>query len=130
MFDNYVLSCNGFKNVEKDDKIVGFEMKTLISYYRGIPLSMVNDVKVKVDGEDIERYMIKFSADGLDYFTLDEMETVASYKWEYGQEATIFVEKDGGLAKGKHEVTLNQIIRVPYIPVPLEGINTRTFEIL
>ena len=130
MFDNYVLSSKGFKNVDKDAKIVGFEMKTLISYYRGIPLSMVEDVKVKVDGEDIERDKIKFSVDGVDYFTLDEMETVTSYKWEYGLEATIFVEKDGGLAKGKHEVTLNQIIRVPYIPVPLDGINTRTFEIV
>lgn len=129
MFDNYVLCDKGVKNVEKDGKVVGFEMKTFLSYYRGIPVSMVNDIKVKVDGEEVERNKIKFSVDGEDFFTLDEMETVTTYKWEYGVEATVFVEKEGGLAKGNHEITLNQIIRTPYIPVPLDGINTRTFEI-
>lgn len=126
MFDNYVFSEGSCKNVsDKDGKIIGFEMKTLITYYRGIPLSMVHDVQVKVDGVEVPRESIKFSANGKDYFTLSEMETVTTYRWEYGEEATVFVEKEGGLSKGEHEVSLTTVSRVSYIPVPFSGTRTR-----
>lgn len=129
MFDNYVLSENGFKNREENGKIVGYEMKTLIPYYRGIPLSMIHDVKISVDGQEINRKDILFTIDNEYFFTPDEMETVSSFKWEYGKEATVIVKKDGGLSKGKHEVRLEIVIRVSYIPVPFEGIGKRVFEI-
>ena len=129
MFDNYVLSEKGFKNKEENGKVIGYEMKTLIPYYRGIPLSMIHDVKVAVDGQEVDRKDILFTLDNEYFFTLDEMETVTSFKWEYSKEATIIVKKDGGLSKGKHEVRLEVVIRVSYIPVPFEGIGNRTFEI-
>jgi hypothetical protein len=126
MFDNYVFSEGSCKNVsDKEGKVIGFEMKTLITYYRGIPLSMVHDVQVKVDGVEVPRESIKFSSNGEDYFTLSEMETVTTYRWEYGQEATVFVEKEGGLSKGEHEVSLTTVSRVSYIPVPFSGTRTR-----
>ena len=58
MFDNYVLSNGEVKNIVSDreenrGEIVGYEMKTLIYYYRGIPLSMVHDVEVQIDGENV-----------------------------------------------------------------------------
>ncbi|MBN1467774.1 MAG: hypothetical protein JXM74_05320 [Fusobacteriaceae bacterium] len=130
MFDNYVLSENGFKNREENGKIVGYEMKTLIPYYRGIPLSMIHDVKISVDGQEIDKKDILFTLDNEYFFTLDEMETVTSFKWEYGTEATVIVKKDGGLTKGKHEIRLEIVIRVSYIPVPFEGIGERVFEIV
>lgn len=126
MFDNYVFSEGSCKNVsDKDGKVIGFEMKTLITYYRGIPLSMVHDVKVAVDGADVPREKIKFSPNGEDYFTLSEMETVTTYRWEYGEEATVFVEMEGGLSKGEHEVSLTTVSRVSYILVPFSGTRTR-----
>lgn len=126
MFDNYVFSEGSCKNVlNKDGKITGFEMKTLITYYRGIPLSMVHDIQVKVDGVEVPRESIKFSVNGKDYFTLDEMETVTTYRWEYGEEAAVFVEKEGGLSKGEHEVSLTTVSRVSYIPVPFSGTRAR-----
>ena len=42
---------------------------------------MVHDVKVEVDGVEVPRESIKFSPNGEDYFTLDEMETVTTYRW-------------------------------------------------
>ena len=126
MYDNYVFIENTCKNVlNKDGKVNGFEMKTLITYYRGVPLSMVHDVKVEVDGVEVPRESIKFSPNGEDFFTLDEMETVTTYKWEYGVEATVFVEKEDGLSKGEHDVKLTTIMRVAYIPVPFEGVRSR-----
>ena len=129
MFDRYIFSENSCRNVEKDGKIIGFSMKTRITYYRGIPLSMVHDIKVTVDGEETPRDSIRFSVDDEDWFTLDELTTVTTYKWEYGQEAVITVLRDGGLPRGEHEVTLETMVRTAYIPVPFGGSRTRTVTI-
>jgi hypothetical protein len=121
MFDNNVFLQNSCHNVSKDGKIIGYGLRTYITYYRGIPLSMVNDIQVEIDGEKATREDILFSAEGDDWFTLDEMETVTTYKWEYDQAAFILVKKEGGLSKGKHDVKLTVITRTAYIPVPLKG---------
>ena len=129
MFDNNVFIEGTCKNVEKDGAIIGYEMQTHITYYRGIPLSMINFIKVIVDGEEVPAEDIRFTSDNIDWFTLKEMETVATIKWEYGQPATVRVLKDGGLTKGTHEVKLIVCTRTAYIPVPLEGSMTRNVEI-
>ena len=82
MFDNNVFIKGTCKNITADNQITGFELQTHITYYRAIPLSMVNDVKVKLDGTEILREQIRCSVDQEDWFTLDEMQTVTSYKWE------------------------------------------------
>ena len=42
---------------------------------------MVNDIRVKVDGEEIPRETIRCTVDGGEYwFTLDEMKTVTTHK--------------------------------------------------
>ena len=125
MFDNYVLSEGTVKNeTDTDGKATGFSMKTHVNYYRGIPLSMVHDLEVELDGEKMDRDKVKLTVDGIDYFTADEMETVTAYKWEFGEEATVIVEKEGGLSAGEHDVTLSQTIRTEYIPVPFIGHRT------
>lgn len=128
MFDNYIFTENTFKNVKSDGKVSGFELKTLIPYYRGIPYSMIHNIRVQIDGTPVEREKIKFSADGEDWFTLSELGTVTTYKWEYGQQGIIIVDQPGGLTEGKHEVKLSVVVRTAYIPVPIEG--TRTREIV
>lgn len=129
MFDNYVLSEKGFENREENGKIIGYEMKTLIPYYRGIPLSMIHDIKLNVDGQEVERKDILFTLDNEYFFTLDEMETVSTFKWEYGKEAKVIIKKDNGLSKGNHKVVLTIVVRVSYIPVPFEGIGEKVLEI-
>lgn len=124
MFDTYVLSENSLKNVKENGVIVGFEMKSLIPYYRGIPCSMVHLVEVLVDGVEVPQENIYFSPDNQDFFTLNELKTVTSYRWEYGEEAVIRVKQDGGLTKGTHRVTLRLAVRVAYIPVPFVGQRT------
>lgn len=125
MFDYYVLSEGTVKNeTGADGTVKGFSMKTRINYYRGIPLSMIHDLEVALDGEKVARDAVKFTVDGVDYFTPDELETVTSMRWEFGEEATVFVEKEGGLPAGTHEVTLFQTIRTEYIPVPFIGERT------
>ncbi|SHE24950.1 C-glycoside deglycosidase beta subunit domain-containing protein [Actinomyces glycerinitolerans] len=130
MFDGYIFTENSLANVEENDKTIGFEMRTRIPYYRGIPLSMVHDVEVEVDGEAVPREDIRFTADdGKHWFTLGEMETVTFFRWEYADEATVRVLQDGGLAPGEHEVLLRVSARVAYIPVPFSGEMKRTVTV-
>ncbi|MFV0556756.1 MAG: DUF6379 domain-containing protein [Lactovum sp.] len=125
MFDNNVFKENSCRNTVLDGKVVGFELETFITYYRGIPLSMVDDIQVKVDGKEIAEENIICSAEGKDWFTLKEMETVTSYKWEYDRPLKIRVKQENGLSTGEHDVELTVITRTAYIPIPIKGINSR-----
>lgn len=130
MFDNNVFIENSCRNVLAEGKVIGYEMQTHITYYRGIPLSMVNNIRVTTDGVEVPRELIRCSVDNGEYwFSLDEMTTVVEHKWEFGEPMTVRVLQDGGLTKGRHEIDLNVIVRTAYIPVPLDGHKTRTVEI-
>lgn len=129
MFDNNVFLEGTCKNVVENGETIGFEMQTQITYYRGIPLSMVNFVAVEVDGIQVPEESIRFTSDHIDWFTLKEMETVTAIKWEYGEAATVRVLQKGGLSKGSHTVKLTVCTRTAYIPMPLEGSMTRTVVI-
>jgi hypothetical protein len=128
MFEPYVISDDGFENVNKNGKIIGYQLKTRIAYYRGVPLSMVDKIELVVDDVLVLSDKIHFTV-GEETFTLKEMETVTSTKWEFGQQATIFVDQPGGLKKGEHKIFLSQTTRVAYYPFPLEGRRTRFMTI-
>lgn len=49
MFDNNVFKKDTCKNIEENGEVIGYELQTLITYYRGIPLSMVEFIKVAID---------------------------------------------------------------------------------
>ncbi len=129
MFDNNVFLDNSCKNVVENGKVTGYEMETNITYYRGIPLSMVEYVRVQADGNEEPAENIRISIDKIDWFTLKEAETVISYKWEYGEPLYVKVLKEGGLSKGAHKVKLTVATRTAYIPIPLEGNKERTVVI-
>ena len=88
-------------------------------------MSMIEYIKVAVDGEEVPTEDIRISLEREDWFTLKEAETVTDYKWEYGEPLYVRVLKDGGLSKGTHKVKLTVATRTAYIPVPLEGIKER-----
>ena len=128
MFDSYVFTENSARNVTTEDGSTAFQLETLITYYRGIPLSMVHDVELVVDATRVPREQIAISPNGEDWFALDEATTVTTYRWEYG--TPLYVRwLNGGLAAGEHEVTLRLKIRVAYIPMPFGGERTRTVTI-
>jgi hypothetical protein len=129
MFDNNVFMEGSCRNTVQDGKIIGYELKTNITYYRGIPLSMIEYIRIETDGKEVEQDKIRISVDEEDWFTLKEADTVTSYKWEYGEPLYIRVLDEGGLSKGTHTVKLTVATRTAYIPVPLEGIKERTVEI-
>ena len=130
MFDNNVFIDGTCKNTVQDGKVTGYEMQTNITYYRSIPMSMIEYIRVAADGQEAPVEDIRISVDQTDWFSLKEAETVTTYKWEYGEPLYIRVLKDGGLAAGKHTVKLTVATRTAYNPVPLEGIKEREVVIV
>jgi len=64
MFDNNVFIVGSCKNTSENGAVTGYELQTHITYYRGIPLSMVNDISVTTDGETVPRTDLRCSVDG------------------------------------------------------------------
>lgn len=93
----------------------GFAFLGRLPYYRGLGLSMVEDIEVSVDGEAIPREQVRFSVRGKTY-TLDEMETVYDNRWNFGEKATI-IALNGGLAPGKHTIGFGTRLRISYLPM-------------
>ncbi len=92
----------------------GFSFLGRLPYYRGLGLSMIEDIQVTVDGIVQPRETVRFSAHGNTY-TLDEMETVYDDRWNFGEKARIIV-LNGGLAAGDHQITFAVRYRVSYLP--------------
>ena len=110
MMDNKMIIEDSLENVEG-----GFAFLGRLPYYRGLGLSMVEDIIVTVDDEAVAREDIRFSVRGKTY-TLDEMETVYDNRWNFGEKAKITVLKAGGLAPGKHRISFATRLRVSYLP--------------
>lgn len=118
-----------FKNVEESGKVVGFSFAWKAQYYRSFAPSILRDIILKVDGEDIKREDIRLTING-DTFTLEECRTLVDpeYRWEFGEYATVTVLKEGGLSKGKHCIEGMQKIAPSYMPFQIEAPCNIEFE--
>lgn len=115
MMDNKMIVEGSLENFEEDGATKGFCFLGRLPYYRGLGLSMIEDIQVEVDGEAANRADVRFQAHGNTY-TLDEMESVYDDRWNFGEKAKIIVLRDGGLSDGSHSVTFAVRMRVSYLP--------------
>lgn len=117
MFDRYIIDPASITNTGPVDAPTGFSFTSKLGYYRGLGLSMVEDLKVSIDGQEVPRAAISFD-EGPGPLTLDEMETALDRRWAFGAPATIAVRLDGGFPKGEHRLALQQRLRISYMPFP------------
>ena len=115
MFDKMMLCDEGFENVTENGETVGFSLLARLPYYRGLGLSMIEDIGLTIDGEPVAREDIRFSVRGRSW-TLDEMETVYDDRWNFGEKAKVTVLHAGGLTPGAHKVEIAVRMRVSYLP--------------
>jgi len=113
MFEKYMICESGFHNVSESGQMTGFQICVRIGYYRGMPLSSLEDYAVTVDGQSIPREDIRFSVGGR-IFTLQELETTTDFRWQFGEIATVTMKKPGGLTPGMHDLEVTQQLRIPY----------------
>lgn len=117
MFDKYIIDAASVANTGPADAPTGFSFTTRLGYYRGLGLSMVEDLKVSIDGQALPRDAIHFD-EGPGPLTLAAMETAFDRRWPFGAPATITVALPGGFPKGEHTLALQQRLRISYLPFP------------
>jgi hypothetical protein len=117
MFERYVICEEGFKNVSEKGQVTGFQLRLRIANWRGLPLSLIEDVRVNVDGVSFPRDSVRVAVGG-HIFTLDEMIPRSDVRWQFDELATVTILKPGGLARGMHEVAVVEQIRTGLAALP------------
>lgn len=117
MFDKYIIDADSVRNIGSEDAPTGFSFTTKLGYYRGLGLSMIEDLAVSIDGVAVARECIRFD-EGPGPLTLDEMETAFDRRWAFGAPAQISVFYPGGFPPGDHRLALQQRLRISYMPFP------------
>ena len=114
MYDKYMVLREDIQSVIENGVGTGFEVKLRIPYYRGVSLSLVEDITVTFNNTVFTSDQLKFTVGG-DTYTFDEMATISTLRWEYGEKATVFVPLKGGIPLGFHRVEVSVTIRVSYM---------------
>jgi hypothetical protein len=129
MFDIYMICEHDFRNVVDAGEVTGFQLKARLPYYRGIGISMIENLAVTVDNERFPREALRVTLHGNTY-TLDEMEQEYEDRWEFGEEGMLTVNKPGGLPAGLHKIELEAVLRISYLPFLLTGGDNKVLELV
>jgi len=128
MYEKYMVLKEDIQSVVVNGVGTGFEVKMRIPYYRGVCLSLVEDIQIRFNGRLFPKEALTFSVGG-ETFTFAEMATMTQHRWEYGEKATVFAPMPGGIPLGMHRVEVTVAIRVSYMggarpfTVALDGVS-------
>lgn len=110
-----VIQSVGFRNIEKNGEVTGFQFKIRLPYYRGVFLSQIRPGTLEVDGEIFRREDIVWTIKGEDY-TCEEMAHDFKTHWDVTCPAVLKVKKPGGLAQGRHDLKYGFCFTSSYMP--------------
>jgi hypothetical protein len=130
MLEKPCIQSRGFRNVESNGKIIGFQVNIRSLYYRGVWLSQLRPATVTVDGETFTNEQIQWTINGVTY-SQNEMATLGEVHWGILEQATLTVAKEGGLETGSHDIEVTYSYSCSYFPPALDtilgsGVNKRT----
>ena len=115
MYEKYMICTRDFRNVSQRDQVTGFQVKIRINYYRGCYLSMIDSLRLRVDGEEVPAGRMTFTVSDQTY-TLEQLGRAKEARWFFGDPATLTIQQPGGLKPGLHTVELGLFIRTSYVP--------------
>lgn len=114
--EKQVIQSVGFRNIiDKNGNITGFQFKVKLPYYRGIFLSQIRPGTLYIDGEKIDKENIVWNIKGED-FTNEEMAQDFQTHWSTTVPAVLKVKKEGGLARGYHDLKYGFCYTSSYMP--------------
>ncbi len=100
-------------SVVSDDEGYGFELR--LNWYRALPLSAVQKLEIRVDGELVDPGAVTFAVDGVPR-RLEELPARWNDWWFVADSAEVRVRREGGLGPGSHELEVTLANRIPYLP--------------
>ena len=90
--EKQVIQSVGFRNIEENGEIVGFQLKIRLPYYRGVYLSQIKPGHLIVDGESFGEDEIMWRVNGED-FTYTDMRKDCNHHWHPMEPATLIVRR-------------------------------------
>ncbi len=120
MLEKEIIQQRGFRNIEKDGEVIGFQVRVRSAYYRGIYLSELFPGSMLVDGKVYPKEQVIWEVNGKE-FTNEEMKTAGDEHWVCTNDAaTLKVYVPGGLKQGYHDVEVRFCNMASYLPPQLQ----------
>ena len=95
----------------------GYEIKLRLLWYRSLPLSCIEKIQLALDGQPVDPNLMRFGINDKQ-FRLEELPELVEEFWFIQDSACLTVLQPGKvLASKKHSVTLELVLRFPYIPI-------------
>jgi hypothetical protein len=118
MYEKHILTDEGCRSVWERGKKVGYCVNIKINYYRGLPLSCIEEIALKVDGQVVDPETMLVQHNGREYPYLDLLtdDFPTDVYWIFGEKLRVVVQKEGGIEQGRHTVELTLKTRRSYTP--------------
>jgi len=104
-FEDKVLQEDSLRNIKVNGNTVGFHVGIHLNYYRGLHVSCVEKLELKVDGQAVPEDRIVFGINGKK-FMISQLKYLFSEFWGIKMMAHLEVYNGAGLAEGEHDVEL------------------------
>ncbi|MEJ2758329.1 MAG: DUF6379 domain-containing protein [Anaerolineales bacterium] len=102
MYDTHILTDVGCRSVWERGKKVGYCVNLKINYYRGLPLSCVDEITLEVDGQPVDPATMFLQHQGREYPYLeilkDDFPTV--FYWLFGEMLRVVIRQEGCIEQG------------------------------
>ena len=115
MLEFPTIQQRGFRNVNEDGRISGFQVAVRSKYYRGVWLSQLRPATVTVDGQTYTGDRVTWTIGGKTY-EQSELAERGDVHWSNQEAALLTVRKPGGLEPGIHEVDVAFQYSASYLP--------------
>ena len=112
-FEDRVLREDGFYPILINGKSVGFNLDLRINYYRGLPVSSVEEIRLEIDGEEIPQDKILVSVNGK-LFAIKQLKELYAEYWGIKTPMHLLIH-DYRIEDGEHEVAVTVHHRSPYM---------------
>jgi hypothetical protein len=111
MFDELMLHSDKLQYRNKYSNQV--TMKIRLPWYRGLPISCIERVEVKIDGKEIPRDKTRLVVSGHEY-RMCELAEMSETNWFVLDTAEVRLDPGSDLGQGMHDVSLAVKLRIPY----------------
>lgn len=108
-----VLRQDALRPIRLEAGPVGFSLDIGLNYYRGLPLSTIEELELSVDGERIPDHLLLFEYNRK-LIPHSHLSRAFTEFWSLKKPLRVLVYQ-GGLAEGDHDIDLKVIMRSPYM---------------
>lgn len=107
------LREESIRNVVRNG-VSGYELGVNLTSYRALPLSCIEGLLLKVDGNEVDSTTVALTVNGYSH-KLAELASLSHVWWFILEPATLFVPSQTPLATGSHQVDATLITVEPYV---------------